>query len=173
MGLTRKTILKRLEHINLSGWHALKDVDQGLGFFEDDVRNSPFPDAKIEGCLSILIYKLWGVPSLEVSLDEALEVAPAAGKEYLKPAYQRHQDIWLNKMLSLMLICSLQENISDLVRFSNWFRIKKLQPVGTREQMAHQPILYYVADMYRKEKFENFELLQECQAHFRVKDPPP
>jgi hypothetical protein len=188
MRLVRKAILKRLEHINLSSWHALKFVDQGLGFFEQDFfaarrappnfkapwdkEKNPHPCWIIDGCFSLFVYQLWRVPSSKISVQDVLALALAAGRGYIKPACQRHEAIWLNHMLSLMLLCSLKKDDSELIRFSKWFRIKNLQPIGTQEQIAHQPILYYVADLFRTEKFESYEPLKECQAHFRVKDPP-
>jgi hypothetical protein len=185
MGLTRKTILKRLEHISLSSWYALKFVDEGVGlreknYFSAQVQpnyrwqmgQDPHPASLIDDCLLFLCFQLWGVASSKVSLEDVLTFAPVAGREYIKPVCQRHEDIWLDHMLSLMVICSLRKDDFELIRFSKWFRIKNLQTVGTKEQMALQPILYYVADMFRKEKFESYEPLKECQAHFRVKAPP-
>lgn len=172
MESNRVTALRQLKHIYLSSWHMLEKVEIGLISNERKILTDHHPSIRISSSICLLALHLWGVPGSQVSVKDILRLAPAFGRQYLKVDREWNEVIWLDDMMTLMIISSLQKDDAELVHFSKWFKIKRLQDVGREEEMAHQPILYYVADLFREKKFASYEPLKECQANYRVKDPP-
>jgi hypothetical protein len=176
--VNRKTILKQLEHINLSGWAHFKQIDTMFPILEKEmISKKERPQTKIGTGTILTIYQLWGVPSEKLSLDKVFEIVVGAGREYtctpgVAPGSNCPQDVnWMYTMPSLMLIVSLQEDHVELARLSNWFKVEK-HSYGEPSQIAHQPILYNVADMFRKKKFTSYEKLNKFLTLCRVKEPP-
>ena len=174
----RKTTLKQLEHINLSGWGHLNKVDEIVRNVAEEIKSRRAkPGDKISAAATLAVFEIWGIPSTEVTLETAFEKALSAGEEYtstpgIAPWTKRHRDeYWLHKVLSLMVVASLQNDDTALTRFSNWFKVENYS-YGEPYYIAHQPILYYVADMFRKKKFASYEKLNKFLASCRVKEPP-
>ncbi len=171
MGLTRKTVLKRLETINLAKWGDLKKIDERVDFSERYVKASKKADSgdNIRSAMSLLIFELWGIPSTKISRQTIMKNARAAAKEYIQiPKDMQFEYSWLGDLWSLMLIASLQDDDADLVQFSNCFKIEPQRgPMSFREGTL-KPILYGVANMFRDEKFDNVEELTKSMRHYKV-----
>ncbi len=171
MGLTRKTVLKRLEYINLAKWGDLKKIDERVDFSERYVKatKKANPVDNIRSAMSLLIFELWGVPSTKISREAAIKNALVAGKEYMRlPKDMQFEYSWLGDLWSLMVIASLERDDAELNRFSNCFKIEPQQgPMSFREGTL-KPILYDVANMYRDEKFDNVEVLRKSMRFYKV-----
>jgi hypothetical protein len=180
--VTRKTILKRLEHINLAGWSSfIKNVDKWIESNENELKSRKkgprYASMKITRSLDLIVYHLWGVPSEKFPLEKAFEIALEAGQEYtatpgLAPGTNRPRDeSWLSEMSTLMVIASLQKDDADLTQFSNWFTVDD-HAFGDPYEISFQPILYHVANFFRDRKIRSFEKLNKFLATWRVKEPP-
>ena len=170
--VTRKTLLKRLEHINLATWIPLNDIDEIIGSCEHELRfRKPGPSyaatsGKIFDALYLTITQLWGVPSTKFSLEKVFEIALQTGREFIS----MDKPCWLDTMTSLMLIASLRADDTELTSFSNWFKVEKYS-LGDLPEISYQPILYQVADIFRRKKFRSFEKLNKYNETWRIKPP--
>ena len=180
--VSRKTILKQLEHINLSEWAIfIKNIDKWIESAENELKSRKkgprYASMKIMRSLDLIVYHLWGVPSAKLSLEKAFEIALEAGQEYtttpgLAPGSNRPRDeSWLSEMSTLMVLASLQNDDANLIHFSNWFTVKD-HAFGDLYEISFQPILYHVANFFRDRKIRSFEKLNKFLATWRVKEPP-
>ncbi|MCU0721073.1 MAG: hypothetical protein MUC83_15290 [Pirellula sp.] len=167
---TRKSILQRLDHINLGSWSVVNDldIDDRIRSNEKILKSKKFStDSKISSALYLTIYQLWGIPSKKFSLEEVFEITLEAGKEFITKPHE----IWLSNLMTVMLIASLQPDDTELIHFSNWFKVEK-HALGDLPEIAFLPILYQVADIFRARKFRSFEKLDKYLEKWRVKVPP-